>query len=104
MKKFSAFLSEAERSFASKDAEKLGLKHVAYGRYADPSGNITHVSKDGKLIKLSAADQVALKQGGGEDGSEEAPTPSDMGSVSITFGRFNPPTIGHETLIKKSCS
>ena len=101
MKKFSAFLTEAERSFASKDAEKLGLKHVAYGRYADPSGNITHVSKDGKLVKLSAADAAAMKQGGGEDGSEEAPTPSDMGSVSITFGRFNPPTIGHETLIKR---
>ena len=31
MKKFSAFLSEAERSFAAKEAEKLRLKHVGYG-------------------------------------------------------------------------
>ncbi len=28
MKKFSAFLNEAERSFAAKEAEKLKLKHV----------------------------------------------------------------------------
>ena len=33
MKKFSAFLSEAERSFAAKEAEKLRLKHVGYGKY-----------------------------------------------------------------------
>ena len=25
----------------------------------------------------------------------------DQGSISITFGRFNPPTIGHERLIDK---
>ena len=34
MKKFSAFLSEAERSFAARDAERLKLKHVGYGKYA----------------------------------------------------------------------
>ena len=38
MKKFGAFLTEAERSFAAKSAEKLKLKHIGYGRYADPSG------------------------------------------------------------------
>ena len=49
MKKFSAFLSEAERSFAAKEAEKLRLKHVGYGKYADASGNVTHFTKNGKL-------------------------------------------------------
>ena len=52
MKKFSAFLSESERSFAAKSAEKLKLKHIGYGRYADPRGNVTHMSKDGKTVKL----------------------------------------------------
>jgi hypothetical protein len=100
MKKFSAFLSEAEKSFASKDAEKLGLKHVGYGNYADPSGNVTHRSVQGKLVKLSSAEQQAKSNGSGED-TGETQAPQDAGTVSITFGRFNPPTIGHETLIKR---
>ena len=53
MKKFSAFLSEAERSFAAKEAEKLRLKHVGYGKYADASGNVTHFTKNGKLEKIT---------------------------------------------------
>ena len=71
MKKFSAFLSEAERSLAAQTAEKLGLKHVSYGRYADPRGNVTHVSKDGKLVKLSAAEQGGTQKGGQEEDGEE---------------------------------
>jgi hypothetical protein len=46
MKKFSAFLNEAERSFAAKSAEKLKLKHIGYGRYADPRGNVTPMTQD----------------------------------------------------------
>ena len=50
MKKFSAFLSEAERSMASKEAQQLRLTHVGYGKYANEQGQVTHMSKDGKLI------------------------------------------------------
>ena len=100
MKKFSAFLSEAERSLAAQTAEKLGLKHVSYGRYADPRGNVTHVSKDGKLVKLAPGEEGGTQQSGREEegGGENT---SDQGSISITFGRFNPPTVGHEVLIKR---
>ena len=52
--KFSAFLDEAARSFAAKLAEKLNLTHVGYGKYANAEGRVTHMSKDGKLVKLSA--------------------------------------------------
>tara|TARA_B100000427_G_scaffold103040_1_gene85162 strand:- start:912 stop:2069 length:1158 start_codon:yes stop_codon:yes gene_type:complete len=101
MKKFSAFLTEAERSFASKEAEKLKLKHVGYGKYADINGNVTHLSKDGKLIKVSAQQAAtATQQNGGEEtGSGEGQV--DQGSISVTFGRFNPPTVGHEKLLNK---
>ena len=101
MKKFSAFLTEAERSFASKEAEKLKLKHVGYGKYADINGNVTHVSKDGKLSKI-ASQQAATgtqQNGGEETGSGEGQV--DQGSISVTFGRFNPPTVGHEKLLNK---
>ena len=101
MKKFSAFLSEAEKSFAAKDAEKLGLKHVGYGNYADPSGNVTHKSVQGKLVKLSPAEQQSQQQNGSGEDTGEAQAAQDQGSISITFGRFNPPTIGHETLVKR---
>ena len=101
MKKFSAFLTEAERSFASKEAEKLKLKHVGYGKYADINGNVTHLSKDGKLIKVSAQQAATSTQqnGGEETGSGEGQV--DQGGISITFGRFNPPTVGHEKLLNK---
>ena len=101
MKKFSAFLSEAaKKSFASQDAEKLGLKHVGYGNYADPSGRVTHRSVDGRLVKMSPEEIKQQQNGSGED-TGAAQAPQDAGSISITFGRFNPPTIGHETLVKR---
>ena len=101
MKKFSAFLNEAERSFAAKSAEKLNLKHIGYGRYADPSGNVTHMSKDGKLVKLSPGQDITPTQQNGEEETGSGEGKVDQGAISITFGRFNPPTVGHERLIEK---
>ena len=101
MKKFSAFLNEAERSFAAKSAEKLNLKHIGYGRYADPSGNVTHMSKDGKLVKLSPGQDITPTQQNGEEETGSGEGKVDQGTISITFGRFNPPTVGHEKLLAK---
>ena len=100
MKKFNAFLIEAQRSFAAKAAEKLNLKHVGYGKYADPSVNVTHMSKDGKLVKITKQELARTQQNGGEE-TEGGEGQVDQGAISITFGRFNPPTIGHEKLLKK---
>ena len=101
MKKFSLFLAEAERTMAAKEAEKRNLRHVGYGKYADQAGNVTHMSKAGKLVRLTAAE---LAGGDATNGGEETTSGDgqvDQGSISITFGRFNPPTTGHEALIKK---
>ena len=100
MKKFSSFLSEAQRSFASQEAEKLKLTHVGYGKYADVRGNVTHMSQGGKLVKLDPSDVPSARGSSGQEegGSEDK---VDQGEVSITFGRFNPPTTGHETLIRR---
>jgi len=102
MKKFSIFLNEAERSMAAKEAEKRRLTHVGYGKYADEQGNVTHMSKAGKLVRLSAQELGA--GGEAENGGEETANGEgqvDQGPISITFGRFNPPTTGHEALINK---
>ena len=101
MKKFSAFLTEAEKSFAAKSAEKLKLKHIGYGRYADPRGNITHMSKDGKLVKITPENDPGPQQSAGGEETADGTGAVDQGTISITFGRFNPPTIGHERLLDK---
>ena len=101
MKSFSAFLTEAEKSFAAKSAEKLKLKHVGYGRYADPRGNVTHMSKDGKLVRVDPKDVETPTQANGEEETGDGSGKVDQGTISITFGRFNPPTIGHEKLLDK---
>ena len=102
MKKFSAFLTEAEKSFAAKAAQTLKLKHIGYGRYADASGNVTHMSKDGKLVKVDPKNpDITPTQQNGEEETGDGSGAVDQGSISITFGRFNPPTVGHEKLLAK---
>lgn len=101
MKKFSAFLNEAAKSFSAKEAEKLKLTHVGYGRYADVRGNVTHMSKDGKLVKITKDNDAGPQQSAGGEETADGTGAVDQGTISITFGRFNPPTIGHETLINK---
>ena len=102
MKKFSAFLTEAEKSFAAKSAQTLKLKHVGYGRYADASGSVTHMSKDGKLVKVDPKNpDLTPNQQNGEEETGDGSGAVDQGTISITFGRFNPPTVGHEKLLAK---
>ena len=67
MKKFSAFLKEAQKSFAAQEAEKLNLTHVGYGKYADQTGKVTHMSKDGKLTKLSGKELAGGTENGGQE-------------------------------------
>ena len=100
MKNFSAFLVEAERSFAAKTAQKLNLTHVGYGKYADQKGNVTHFSKDGKLLPITDKQKEEPTQNGGEE-VEGGDGKVEQGSISVTFGRFNPPTIGHQRLIDR---
>ena len=101
MKKFSAFLSEAERSMASKEAQTLRLTHVGYGKYANEQGQVTHMSKDGQLVKLTPQQQNAQQISGVEDEEGGNQETGGEGSIAITFGRFNPPTVGHEKLLDR---
>ena len=100
MKNFSAFLIEAERSFAAKTAQKMNLTHVGYGKYADQKGNVTHFSKDGKLLPITQPQQGEPTQNGGEE-TNGGEGKVDQGGISVTFGRFNPPTVGHQKLLDR---
>ena len=57
------------------------------------------MSQDGKLRKLTAKELGGTTNGGEETAGSEGSV--DQGSISITFGRFNPPTTGHEALLNK---
>lgn len=114
MKSFSEFLTEAKVSKTRDQAEKLKVHHVGRGRYANDMGQITHKSENGVLKKLQSPIDVT-----GQAGAQVAPAANQSApvqdpnsadavevnaggpNITVTFGRFNPPTIGHEKLINQ---
>ena len=123
MKTFTQFITEA-RTPAGKEAEKKGLVHAGKGYYADAKGNIVAKSEKGgqKLVSISKDDKKKLKDGQPLMGpssvadvqnmpqqqqpqaptEDQPPAEGEFGegpAVVITFGRFNPPSLGHENLI-----
>ena len=125
MKPFLNFLSEAS-SNAAKQAKKLGLSGDGHGSWMDSNGRIVGRTVEGELVFNSGrkpADETdPLKPGSAArqtvsevpppsvpgSAPEELPPPEEQGEVEKTrgtltlgFGRFNPPTLGHEKLLTK---
>jgi len=125
MKSFSKFLIESA-SNASKQAKKLGLTGDGHGSWVDTDGRIVGRTVEGELVFNSGrkpADETdplnpgsAARQTVSEvpppsvpgSAPEELPPPEEQGGVEKTrgtltlgFGRFNPPTVGHEKLLDK---
>ena len=102
MKKFSDFLTEA-RTAAGEAASKMGLTHMGKGYYADRQGNIVARSVNGgaKLEKVTPeqAAQATQQADPQQQAAPEEEETADGGHIAITFGRFNPPTVGHEKLV-----
>ena len=132
MKSLLQFLSEA--SAASMQAKKLNLKSDGHGGWLDSRGKFVATTEDGKLKfvdkkkpkgqeeptgKPRAAAQpepkAEPKKGAPEATGKKAATPDggEEGSgesgdtLTMAFGRFNPPTVGHGKLLaaaKKAAS
>lgn len=99
MKNLNQFISEASTS-TGEQAKKLGLVHVGYGRYANPRGEITHKSDNGKLVRVDPNSADAQLPGGTTDpNADSGADASAPKKVTLTFGRFNPPTVGHQKLL-----
>ena len=124
MKSFFQFLNEAQ-SQASMQASKLNLKSDGHGGWLDTRGKFVATTEDGKLKfldkkkakgpeetkgqpraqakpeekeKKAKAPEDTKKKSSGEDeegGSSEETTET----LTIAFGRFNPPTVGHGKLL-----
>ena len=126
MKNLFQFLAEAGASQASAQATKLNLKSDGHGSWIDSRGNIVATTEKGRLVFLdkkkkagdegpvqqmakrraddklagaplqqkAAPKKVKPEEGEGEGGSAEGDT------LTTAFGRFNPPTAGHEKLLQ----
>ena len=126
MKSFFKFLGEAE-SQAATQARKLGLKGDGHGGWLNRAGEFVAKTEDGKLkffnknqkpgkdsdqtpntkkttpvlkTKTMSVDKAPQKKrkGGEEEGGEEKEVSTD--TLTLAFGRFNPPTVGHEKLLQ----
>jgi hypothetical protein len=119
MKSFSKFLSEAQSSQSVMQAKRLGLVGDGHGGWYDKNGEFVAKTEGGKL-KFYNKNQVPGKQDPPQDRTaanqqpvatqvqpprqEQPPTEEpkkDKGTLTVAFGRFNPPTTGHEKLLDK---
>ena len=125
MKRFSQFLTEAGTSAASMQAQKLNLKSDGHGSWYDSRGNFVAVTEKGKLkFTKKKVKGAGEDKGERQKAAQPAPKPKAAAPVeepkkkaapeekggeqqqgggdtlTLAFGRFNPPTIGHEKLLQ----
>ena len=125
MKSFSKFLTETA-SNAAKQAKKLGLSGDGHGSWLDTNGRIVGRTVEGELVFNSGrkpADETdPLKPGSAarqtipevppppvpgaapeevSSAEEQGEVAKTRGTLTLGFGRFNPPTSGHEKLLDK---
>ena len=128
MKSLARFLSEAtaSKSLAVQQATRLGYTSDGHGGWYDKNGEFVAKTEGDKLKfynknqrpgqdppqKRSAKSerpvatqaktpaQAAKQASNGEE--PESPQSEDLGTITISFGRFNPPTIGHQKLMNKA--
>ena len=127
MKNFLEFLTEAGTSQASAQAQKLNLKSDGHGGWLDSRGNFVAKTEKGKLKFYNARERAAQEDPvnkmataraddklAGAPLQKPAPQPKaaakpdaegsvldkTLDTLTLAFGRFNPPTAGHEKLIQ----
>ena len=125
MKSFFQFLGEASQ--ASAQAKKLNLKSDGHGGWLDSRGEFVAKTEDGKLKFFNQgqkpgekdSDQVRTKNNQQPVATQNQPKKPEPqatkkaepkpeegaegdsvdDTLTVTFGRFNPPTVGHEKLM-----
>ena len=124
MKSFLQFITEAPRtSRAVEKARQLGFVSDGHGNWYDHEGNYRGHTEKGELVLAqkrgpkkpddprqkpaghtpSAPAKSPKPTPGGTTGTPAAPEEGeekeDKGTATVAFGRFNPPTVGHEKLM-----
>jgi len=124
MRSFSNFIFEARATEASKKAKAKGLTYdSAKSGWVDRQGNVVARTENGQLVftqgrgpgkeegesqqqvkrpdlvsdkKTSGEEEGQVKKGGEEEGTEGNKSGE---TLTVVFGRFNPPTVGHKKLL-----
>lgn len=128
MKSFFNFLTEARQTKASTRAKELGLTGDGKGNWVDKAGTIIARTEGGKLVfvqkkggaqrqepektaqykspeqqtqrRPSEPEEDERQVGKGEDDESVNRGENKEGqTLTLVFGRFNPPTIGHKKLL-----
>ncbi len=126
MKSFFQFLSEASEPQAAMQAKKLGYTGDGHGGWLDRTGKVVARTENGKLKIIGKRTPKGAEEPADERKSAAAPQAQDTSKVqaqpapqpsgapqqkpegqpdeegptlTIVFGRFNPPTVGHEKLL-----
>jgi hypothetical protein len=131
MKSFLNFFSEARQTKASSRAKQLGLTGDGQGNWVDKAGNIVARTEGGELRftdrkggaerqetgkaaqyktpeqqpqKRVAQPEVegGKREGGEEEGNETKGGDKTGETLTLVFGRFNPPTVGHKKVLDAS--
>ena len=128
MKSFLNFLTEAKESQAAMQAKKLGYTGDGHGGWLDRSGKVVARTEKGKLKYIDGREAKGAEQptagrqpaaasttqptqaaqapapqpqAAPEQAPEEQPA-EELPPLTVVFGRFNPPTVGHEKLLKSA--
>ena len=130
MKSFLNFFTEARTSAISDQAARKGLTGDGHGNWFDKDGKMVAKTEKGRLVmvgrkvaaqqaepaqnpKNPAAEEEKLRKDDklfGSPNQQQSAVPrstradgspkEDRGPLTIAFGRFNPPHMGHEKLIQ----
>lgn len=127
MKSLFQFISEAKESQAVMQAKRMGLKGDGHGGWYNSQNEFVAKTEKGELKfynqgqkvgerdqpqqRTQANQQIAATQAAvapqasqAPKAKEEAPKEKEGGSVTVVFGRFNPPTVGHQKLLSSASS
>jgi len=129
MKSFFQFLSEATESQAATQAKKLGYRGDGHGGWLDRSGKVVARTEKGKLKFIDGRQPKSVEEPAAgrqptaaasiaqPTQAAQAPAPQpqaapgqapeeqpaeELPPLTVVFGRFNPPTIGHDKLLKSA--
>jgi len=105
MKRFSSFITEASK--AAEMAKQQGLTAKGPGYWFNQAGKLVAKTEGDRLVRVRPespeAQEVQQEYGGTQQRpktpQEPQQEPKEGGEVTIVFGRFNPPTVGHEKLL-----
>ena len=124
MKSFLRFFSEASSSSVADEARRKGLVARGPGNWYDRSGRFVAKTEGGRLVPVRAGEQPKqearptrdeqpkqkAKATPEEKPQEKQEKPESLDpanaedTVTLVFGRFNPPTIGHKKVLDRAAA